>query len=422
METWADPAILVPVTGRRRGDHRFAVFVYEKGYIPMRIVLTRDDHAVSPVFLQSKFWADFKALAGWTYARYQVAVEPVEDGPAFAPFALSVMERGLGASLRFAYVPHGPETGSEAASGSRADACASPADRGALLQAIAVELRSRVSRSCLFIRFDPAWYEAEAVSSVPDSDDESQPPATNSGYDAAVLRIPERPTFGKPLLKASDVQPPDSVVLDIHRNDDEILAGMKTKWRYNIRLSAKKGVTVASEGAASLGEFYTLYETTAARDHIAIHPRSYYERLFALEPSNPAEPRPDIRLWIARYEGQALAAIITVYYGSEATYLYGASSDQHRNLMPAYALQWAAIRAARESGCTTYDFYGIPPVDDPAHAMSGLYRFKTGFGGEIRHYAGAWDFVLLPATYAAFRLAERVRLFWHKTVKKRLGV
>jgi len=388
----------------------------------MRVTLARNDAAVSPVFLQSRFWADFKALAGWTYARYQVSIEPEAGGPAPSPFSLSVMERSLGASLRFAYVPHGPEIDFESGSGTGLD----PADREQLLLAIAGQLRSLVSRSCLFIRFDPAWYETEAALGASDSDPDAGTDSVDAGAapesgTATAIRIPSRPVFSRPFLKASDVQPPDSVVLDIRRTDDEILAGMKTKWRYNVRLSAKKGVTVVSEGATSLGEFYRLYETTATRDHISIHPRSYYERLFALQVANEAEPRPDIRLWIARHEGQALAAIITVYYGSEATYLYGASSDQHRNLMPAYALQWAAIRAAREAGCSTYDFYGIPPIDDPAHAMSGLYRFKTGFGGEIRHYTGAWDYVLLPATYTAFRLAERARLFWHKTVKKRIG-
>jgi len=390
----------------------------------MRVTLARNDAAVSPVFLQSRFWADFKALAGWTYARYQVSVEPEAGGPAPNPFSLSVMERSLGASLRFAYVPHGPETDSGSGSGTGLD----PADREQLLLAIAGQLRSLVSRSCLFIRLDPAWYETEVAlgASATDPDPDTGTDAGDAGSadesgTATAIRIPIRPVFGRPFLKASDVQPPDSVVLAIDRTDDEILAGMKTKWRYNIRLSAKKGVCVASEGAASLNDFYALYETTAARDRIAIHPKSYYERLFALQAANEAEPRPDIRLWIARYEGQALAAIITVFYGREATYLYGASSDEHRNFMPAYALQWAAIQAAREAGCATYDFYGIPPVDDPAHAMSGLYRFKTGFGGEIRHYAGTWDYVLLPATYAAFRLAERARLFWHKTVKKRIG-
>ncbi len=352
----------------------------------MRLSLEENDCSVSKGFLQSRFWADFKSQAGWTYDRYQATVEVADgDGTAPASFALSVLERSLGAGLRFAYVPHGPET-------------SVPSDsRSELITAIAEELRFRVSSSCVFVRFDPAWYVAESGSGI------------------------SRPTFERPLVKASDVQPPDSVVLDIEHTDDELLAAMKPKWRYNIKLAEKKGVTAAAEGIESLGDFYELYRATAARDHIAIHPSSYYERLFRLEPANAAEPRPDLRLWVARYEGKALAGIITAYYGSEATYLYGASSDEHRNLMPAYALQWSAIRAAREAGCSTYDFYGIPPADDPSHAMSGLYRFKTGFGGEIRHYAGAWDYVLKPAVYAGFRAAERARLFWHKTVRKKLG-
>jgi lipid II:glycine glycyltransferase (peptidoglycan interpeptide bridge formation enzyme) len=354
----------------------------------MRVVLARNDNAVASKLLQSRFWAEFKSLSGWSYSRYEVSVPDT----ASTVFALSVLERGLGAGSRFAYVPHGP------------DAQVKPGDETALLAALSKELKPLVSPQCMFIRFDPAWHTAA-------------PCAASEGSKST----PERPCFGAPLIKASDVQPPDSVVLDIGRTDDELLAGMKPKWRYNVRLAEKKGVTVADEGIKALDEFYTLYQATAERDRIGIHPKDYYAQLMGLEHRNPKEPKPDLRLWIARFEGKALAAIMTVFHGSEATYLYGASSDEHRNLMPAYALQWAAMRAARDAGCSSYDFYGIPPVDDPAHAMSGLYRFKTGFGGEIRHYAGAWDFVLKPAVYTAFRVAERARLFWHKSVRKKLA-
>jgi lipid II:glycine glycyltransferase (peptidoglycan interpeptide bridge formation enzyme) len=370
----------------------------------MLVSLLKNDNVASGVFLQSRFWADFKALAGWTFSRYEV--NAADD--TFQPFALSVLERRLGSGLRFAYIPHGP------------DSTVPASMRGDLLLAIAGQLKDLVSRACVFVRFDPAWYESEArISVLSDYPDLAESAA--SAESAGISEEPARPRFALPLIRGSDVQPPDSVVLAIDKSDEELLAGMKSKWRYNVRLAEKKGVQVAVESMQGLEEFYSLYQSTAIRDRIAIHPRTYYERLFALPPSNPAEPKPDIRLWIARYEGKALAAIITVFYSKEATYLYGASSDEHRNLMPAYALQWAAIRAARDTGCVSYDFYGIPPVEDPEHAMSGLYRFKTGFGGEIRHYAGSWDYVLKPVVYAAFRAAERLRLFWHKNVRKRLG-
>jgi lipid II:glycine glycyltransferase (peptidoglycan interpeptide bridge formation enzyme) len=110
--------------------------------------------------------------------------------------------------------------------------------------------------------------------------------------------------------------------------------------------------------------------------------------------------------------------MVTLFFGATATYLYGASSDEKRHLMPSYALQWAAIKAAKAAGCLEYDMYGIPPTNDDQHPMAGLYRFKTGFGGGLRHYPGAWDYVYLPFVYTLFRSAERSRLLWHKKIRK----
>jgi lipid II:glycine glycyltransferase (peptidoglycan interpeptide bridge formation enzyme) len=172
-----------------------------------------------------------------------------------------------------------------------------------------------------------------------------------------------------------------------------------------------------------LSTFYRLYEETSKRDRIALHPESYYRRLFELASTRNqgGGRRPDLRIWTARHEGDAIAAIITIFWGGQAVYLYGASSNEKRNLMPAYALQWAAIRAAKAAGCGEYDFYGIPPTAAPDHPMAGLYRFKTGFGGRIIHRPGSWDFPLRPMAYSAFRKAEALRLWYYKDFRKRGG-
>jgi lipid II:glycine glycyltransferase (peptidoglycan interpeptide bridge formation enzyme) len=212
------------------------------------------------------------------------------------------------------------------------------------------------------------------------------------------------------------------VLLDLGKAEEDILAGMKPKWRYNIRLAEKKGVVAEDRGPGALGEFYRLYEATARRDRIALHPLRYYERLFSLASDYPLAEgglKPDLHLWVASHEGEALAAIVALYRGRRAVYLYGASSDVKRNLMPAYALQWAAIRAAKAAGCTEYDLYGIPPTDESAHAMAGLYRFKTGFGGSIVHRSGSWDYPLKPLLYGAFRAAEAARTWYFKDFRKR---
>lgn len=353
-------------------------------------------------FLQSRFWAGFKSMFGWSSVRLLVQTGNIADRE------VSILVRRLAGPFVFAYVPHGPEIdGTEE-------------EKQAYLTAFGKASREWFPDSCLFLRFDPAWYTVGQADNPP-----------------------SRIEFCSPLIKASDVQPPDTVVLDLSCSDEETLARMKPKWRYNIKLAEKKGVHVHQESSVAIDTFYELYRQTAARDRITIHPKAYYEQLFKLAAScqalngkpardlqdrseintesRPREPLPDLRLWVATHEGQAVASIVTLFYGTTATYLYGASSDEKRNLMPAYALQWAAIKAAKAAGCLEYDMYGIPPTLDEQHPMAGLYRFKTGFGGEIRHYPGAWDYVYLPLWYSVFRAAERIRLFWHKRLRKNQG-
>lgn len=389
----------------------------------MRITPADAGALASSAFLQSSFWAAFKASFGWRAYAFHFQAKGDERSR-----GLSVLLRRLPLGLSFAYVPHGPDIDTPSH------------EQGRLLIDLARGLRKELPTGCLFLRFDPSWHESEAQAAGPaagEADDAQAAgdSAADAGSVAGSVAMPParrnvaRPVYAKPLRKGSDVQPPDTVLIDLSQSHDELLAGMKSKWRYNIKLAEKKGVAVADEGLAALDEFYALYTATSKRDGIALHPKAYYRRLFELAAAdmgapraNEGSPRADLRLWVARHEGQALAAIVTLFYGEEAVYLYGASGDEKRNLMPAYALQWAAMRAAKEAGCLRYDLYGIPPADDPAHPMAGLYRFKTGFGGELLHYAGSWDYVYRPLIYAILRTLERARLWWHKVLKKKLSL
>lgn len=219
----------------------------------------------------------------------------------------------------------------------------------------------------------------------------------------------------------SDVQPADTVVLDLRPEEEALLAGMKGKTRYNVRLAEKRGVRVElGDPEVDLPAWYELYRLTALRDRIAIHSYDYYESLFELAgKENPEEL--SLRLYLAYHERDLLAGIITARYRRSAYYLYGASSNEKRNLMPSYALQWRAIRDARADGAASYDFFGIPPAEDPHHPMHGLYRFKVGFGGKILHRPGAWDLPINPVGYAGFRIAEGVRTYYYKVLRKRGG-
>ncbi len=221
-----------------------------------------------------------------------------------------------------------------------------------------------------------------------------------------------------------DIQPPDTVLLSLEKSEDELLAEMRNKWRYNIRLASKKGVEIEKYRFGDSGfedafdQFYKLFQQTSQRDGVSFHAKSYYQDL--LSRGNGGCPdNPLVTLYLAKNEEDYLAGIITLFCPREAVYLYGASGNVKRNLMPAYLLQWTAIQDAKKAGCPVYDFYGCPPTDDENHPMHGLYLFKTGFGGNLIHRPGSYDFSLSPL-YVLYEAVEKMRAWWFKVAVKKL--
>ncbi len=184
------------------------------------------------------------------------------------------------------------------------------------------------------------------------------------------------------------------MIVDLTASEDEILARMKQKTRYNIRLSARKGVTVRQGTAADLPVFNQLMQATGRRNTFGVHEPRYYQQAFELfSPDNVA-------LWLAEYQEKPLAAIIVFVNGPRAAYLYGASSNEERQRMPTYAVQWAAMRWARQRGCESYDLWGVPDYPEEEleaqfrgrdDGLWGVYRFKRGFGGQIQRTVGTAD-------------------------------
>ncbi|MDR0584122.1 MAG: peptidoglycan bridge formation glycyltransferase FemA/FemB family protein [Treponema sp.] len=324
-------------------------------------------------FLQSAMWGVFKSRFGWVSRAFLV------DWAGAGERSLLVLFRRFARGLSMAYVPWGPEL----------PAGFSPAEgrQTRVLAGLAQKLREFLPRDTAFIRFDPPWYCEEGTGGI------APPP-------------------GPPLKRAAaDIQPPDTVLLDLKPSPREMLAAMKAKWRYNIGLAEKRGVTVSRPGDISgLEVFYRLLTATARRDGIAVHSLAYYRSLFEVcRDAAGDRPAPEPRVYTAEHDGDPLAAAVVLCRGTQATYLYGASADIKRNLMAPYALQWQAIQDAKASGCETYDLFGIPPAGDPSHPMAGLYRFKTGFGGTIIHRSGSWDYPYKPLLRAFFNTAEDLR-------------
>jgi len=203
--------------------------------------------------------------------------------------------------------------------------------------------------------------------------------------------------------------PMDTQILDIDKRDDDLLVEMKPKWRYNIKLAYRKGVQVRqSTKLEDLRKFHELSLGMKDRGYTPFELEHYERLLYSLTRGK------HVTLFVAEYEKQVLSIILVTFYGEVATYLHGASSDEHRELMPNHLAQWEAILEAQRRGCKLYDFWGVAPEGDEKHSWAGITRFKKGFGGRTVHFMGAFDAVFSARWYNAFCLANYAR----KLIKK----
>ena len=214
-------------------------------------------------------------------------------------------------------------------------------------------------------------------------------------------------------VPSEPIQPRRTVTIPLTTSSEEILAGMKQKTRYNIRLAEKKGIEVRQS------EDYTLFAemalVTGRRDGFGVHSAGYYQKIKHLFTEDGKAI-----LLMAYFEDHPIAGIIVLAQGKTAWYMYGASTDAERNRMPTYLLQWEAIKWAQSKGCEVYDLWGIPDHDEEElealfekkqhhDGLWGVYRFKRGFGGNIRRSVGAWDKAYKPLLYKAYRVYTSLR-------------
>jgi lipid II:glycine glycyltransferase (peptidoglycan interpeptide bridge formation enzyme) len=306
--------------------------------------------------LQSAAWGDLKTHYGWEPVR-------VAAGDAGA----QILVRRLPFGLRLAYVPRGPV--------------------GGWLPSLMANLREAATQAGAFVlKVEPDAPDGESI-------------------EAELQRHGFQPS-------PHTVQPRRTLVVDLRGSEDELLARMHSKTRYNIRLAERRAVVVRP--SKDLAAFSDLLRRTADRDEFSVHSPDYYRRSY-----DAFHPRVECELLIAEKDGRPLAGLMVFARGRRAWYFYGASADEDRSSMPTYLLQWEAMRWARGHGCESYDLWGVP--DEPEALLEaeftrrhdglwGVYRFKRGFGGELRRTVGAWDFPLQPGIYAAYRiLAGRLK-------------
>jgi lipid II:glycine glycyltransferase (peptidoglycan interpeptide bridge formation enzyme) len=217
------------------------------------------------------------------------------------------------------------------------------------------------------------------------------------------------------LRKAAAMQPEHTSIVDLAQSEEQLLAGMHSKTRYNIRVAEKHGVTVRESGAPEdIETFIRLLGQTTERDGFSAHEPEYYRKLVAALAGGDGVVSPRASVILAEREGSACAAGLFVDFGGTRTYLHGASDYASRQYMGPFVLHWQAMRAAKTAGAAQYDFWGVAPVDAPAsHPWAGITRFKLGFGGKMVAYAGTWELPVNRAWYTVYRAAKRLKRGMH---------
>ena len=336
--------------------------------------------------LQSWEWGTIKSLYGWEslyYTWIEREGEAVlkqglpETGESVVGAAL-VLSRTLSATgitlpLRIIYVPKGPVI----------------ADWANLqLRKRILDDLVRIARQngAILIKIDP---DVRLGTGVPGSD--------GANDDTTGLAVKNELQESGWVFSAEQVQFRNTVVVDLKPTEEEILARMKQKTRYNVRLAARKGVVVHQGMVDDLEMLYQMYAETSVRDGFVIREKQYYLDVWrTFIAAGIAEPI------IAEVEGSPVAAIIIFRFAEQAWYLYGMSRQEHREKMPNHMLQWEAMRRAKADGCTSYDLWGAPDIFDESDPLWGVYRFKEGFGGKVIRHIGAWDMPLKPGLYRVY--------------------
>ncbi len=315
-------------------------------------------------FLQSWEWGELKATTGWV--PYRIAVE--EEGRICA--AVQILSRPVpGMRKCLFYSPRGPLYDLR---------------RPELFEAILAEISALARQhGALAYKIDPAIA------------------ADNSDYVGMLVEHGFAPA-GVADGGFGGTQPRYVMQVDVGPDEDEIIAKFKSKWRYNVRLAERNGVTVSSESSREeIGTFYELLLETAERDGFKVRARSYFDDIYDLF---IAAGRGG--LFLASFEERPIAGAIVLTLGKRAWYVYGASSNEHREKMPNHLMQWEMMRWAKARGCEVYDMRGVANVEDKQSPLYGLNRFKRGFAAQYVEYTGEWDLVYSPAWYWLFNAVE----------------
>ncbi len=360
-----------------------------------------------PHLLQTWEWAQVKNKFGWQALPFVWQAEP---GGRSAPVAAAMLLKrsipvgGFARRMSVLYIPKGPNL---------------DWDNQSLRARVLDDLQAYARRQgSIFVKIDADVPLGRGVPGSPDA------------FEDPLGDLVQKELLHRGWLFSKDqIQFRNTVLVDLTPSEEDMLARMKQKSRYNIRLAQKKGVTVRIGSEADAALLYRMYAETSVRDDFLIRAEEYYRTVwltFGKNRPGACEARPFSEPLIAEVEGEPVAAISLFYFSGQAVYLFGMSRDVHREKMPNALLQWEAMRRAKSFGCWSYNLWGAPDEFNESDGLWGVFRFKEGLGGDVLRTIGAWDYAPSPMFYRMYteflpRLMDIMRVRGKKQTRQSLG-
>ncbi len=356
----------------------------------------------TPIVQQTAFWSRVKSKLGFKSIAINFKSGKSDlfhsESPEIIHSDILVILQQIDSAHTIAYVPYGPELEPDEEL------------QGEFLEELSECLRSFLPQNCILIRYDLSWqsYWAKSEENF-DKNGIWKGPPENRMQEIRFNINTQNWNFRK---ASGNLLPSNTIYIDLEKSTDQLLRNMKPKTRYNIGLSQRKGVEVKCIGLENLDIWYKLYQDTAGRNNIHLNDIKYFSAILTAQ-MKQSQASTEVMLMLAEHDGQPLASMFLVISDKRASYLYGASSSNNRNFMATYSLQWEAIQIAKSKGCTEYDMFGVAPNPSPSHPLYGLYKFKIGFGGELFHSIGCWDYPLDQQVYQYFCSKELTGQGYH---------
>lgn len=344
---------------------------------------------------QTAFWGRIKSNQGLSPIGFELTVSKdllydSADSLLKTGDDILVLLKYIDNSTCFAYVPYGPKLEP------------SFENQGLFLEQLSESIKPFLPANCIFIRYDLIWENQWAI-------EDQYIDVSGNWVGAPRSQVQEyRVNFktAKWNLKKSvnDFLPKNTFFIDLTITEQKLLRNMRYNTRYNVKKALMNGISVKEYGIEHMNDWYKLYLDTAVRHNMPLQSQEYFSTIFKNQDNN--KKGVTIKMLMADIDGEFLSSMFLVLSKKRGTYLYGASTSCKNNLLASYALQWESIKISKEWGCTEYDMFGSAPNLNKTHPLHGVHVYKKGFGGNLFHRMGCWDYPYNKKLYDLYRLQE----------------